>query len=241
MTNGGGVAVRLEHVTKRHPSRDGTTAALDDVTLSIRPGEFVAVVGPSGSGKSTLLNLVAGLDRPTSGSVVVDGDELGRLTEDARSDVRLRRIGFVFQSFNLFPDFTARENVAWPLTFLGVRWRPALDRAATLLADLGLPPEAVRRVPADLSGGEQQRVALARALVTAPDLVLADEPTGNLDWRAAEDVLAILSRMNAKRATTVILVTHNVAAALYADRTVRLRHGRLVDDRLTPARLRERA
>jgi len=226
----GPAALRLERVSKHYGSGERAVVALDGVTLTVAAGEFVSVLGPSGSGKSTILNLAAALDRPTSGCVALDGQDVSRLSNDEISDIRLRRIGFVFQSFNLFPTFTAAENVAWPLTFLGVGWRKARGRAATLLEELGIDSDAHGRLPPDLSGGEQQRVALARALVTGPRLLLADEPTGNLDWRTAKEVLAILSRLNARRAMTVILVTHNMAAAAYGHRTVRLCHGRLIDD-----------
>src|SRR5437899_1288899 len=162
------VAVALEEVAKAYGGGPQPVGALRGVTLAIPTGEFMAVLGPSGSGKSTLLNLIAGLDSPTSGRVLLGGRDLAFLGDDARSDLRLREIGFVFQSFNLFPTFTAEENVAWPLEFLGVRWREARRRAEEALAQVALPPSVAHRRPAELSGGEQQRVAIARALVTAP-------------------------------------------------------------------------
>src|SRR5881296_3906760 len=180
-------------------------------------------MGPSGSGKSTLLNLIAGLDTSTHGRVIVGGQELTRLSDDARSDLRLRHIGFVFQSFNLFPTFTAEENVAWPLGFVGVRWREARRRAREALARVALPPAAAGRRPAELSGGEQQRVAIARALVTEPRLLLADEPTGNLDSQTGQTILDLLRRLNEERHLTVVLVTHNALAASHAQRTIELR------------------
>src|SRR3989442_9860895 len=171
------VAIALEDVAKAYGGAPEPVGALRGVSLAIPAGEFVAILGPSGSGKSTLLNLIAGLDSPTSGRVLLGGRDLAFLGDDARSDLRLREIGFVFQSFNLFPTFTAEENVAWPLEFLGVRWREARRRAEAALAQVGLPPAAAGRRPAQLSGGGQQPRAVARAVVTEPRLLLAAEPT----------------------------------------------------------------
>jgi putative ABC transport system ATP-binding protein len=230
MTMHNGLAVRVERVSKRYGDGPRAVAALSEVTLGIAAGEFLAVVGPSGSGKSTLLNLVAGLDTPSSGRVVVAGEDLGALSEDALSDLRLRRIGFVFQTFNLFPTFSVQENVAWPLEFLGHGRRQARAGAAASLARLAVPETAWRRRPAELSGGEQQRVAIARALVTEPSLLVADEPTGNLDSVTGERILALLRQLNAERSLTVVLVTHSATAAARGDRTVELRDGRIVRD-----------
>ncbi len=223
---GGGVAV--ERVGKRYGDGPQAVTALTDVSVTVAAGELVSVMGPSGSGKSTLLNLIAGLDVPTSGRVVVDGRDLAALSEDERSALRLRRIGFVFQSFNLFPTFTAEENVAWPLEFLGVGWRDAAARAGAALAQVGVGGAARARRPAELSGGEQQRVAIARALVTRPGLLLADEPTGNLDSRTGDEILRLLAALNAADGVTIVLVTHSAAAAAYARRTIELRDGHVV-------------
>src|SRR5437867_4011228 len=171
------VAVALENVSKVYGGGPEPVGAVRDVSLTVPAGEFLAIVGPSGSGKSTLLNLIAGLDSATAGRVLLGGRDLGFLSDRARSDLRLREIGFVFQSFNLFPTFTAEENVSWPLEFLGVRWRDARRRAREALAQVALPPSVAHRRPAELSGGEQQRVAIARALVTEPRLLPADQPT----------------------------------------------------------------
>ncbi|HYY05313.1 MAG TPA: ATP-binding cassette domain-containing protein [Candidatus Limnocylindria bacterium] len=222
------LTVVLEAVSKRYGGGPEPVAALREVTLDIPAGEFVAILGPSGSGKSTLLNLIAGLDSPTAGRVLVGGRDLAYLGDGARSDLRLREIGFVFQSFNLFPTFTAEENVAWPLEFQGLGWREARRRAQATLAQVGLPPAVAPRRPAQLSGGEQQRVAIARALVTEPRLLLADEPTGNLDSQTGQTILDLLRRLNAERRLTVVLVTHNTLAASHAQRTVELRDGRVV-------------
>jgi putative ABC transport system ATP-binding protein len=225
-----GYAVVVEDVTKRYGDGPHAVPALNGVTVRVARGEFLAVVGPSGSGKSTLLNLIAALDAPSSGRVVVAGHDLAALDEDARSDLRLRAIGFVFQAFNLFPTFDATENVAWPLEFQGTRRRAARARAADLLTRLGLPPRAWTRRPAELSGGEQQRVAIARALVGEPRLLVADEPTGNLDSATGDDILTLLRDINERQRTTVVLVTHSPTAATRADRTIELRDGKIIRD-----------
>jgi putative ABC transport system ATP-binding protein len=222
------LAIALRHVSRCYGSGDQTVAAVHDVSLEVAAGEFVCVVGPSGSGKSTLLNLVAGLDSPDHGQVTVAGAELEHLDDDARSDLRLRALGFVFQAFHLFPTFTVEENVAWPLEFQGVRWAYARLRAAEILEHVGIPRGARSRRPAELSGGEQQRVAIARALVGEPELLLADEPTGNLDTRTGETILDLVRDLNTSRQLTVLMVTHSPQAAAYAHRTIEMRDGRVV-------------
>jgi len=222
-------AIALETVSKHHGSGPQAITAVRDVSVRVPGGQFVAITGPSGSGKSTLLNLIAGLERPSSGRILFGDRDLTRLSEDERSRLRLEHIGFVFQSFNLLPTFTAEENVAWPLEFLGMGWRAARRRAADALARVSLEA-ARRRRPAELSGGEQQRVAIARALVTEPWLLLADEPTGNLDSSTGEAVLALLQALNVERRVTIVMVTHSPVAAAYAERTVELRDGRVVGD-----------
>jgi len=223
-------AVILDRVSKQYGVGTQSVTAIDDVTLRVRAGEFLSIMGPSGCGKSTLLNLIAGLDTPASGEVTVCGRDLAHLSDDARSDLRLRHVGFVFQGFNLFPTFTVEENVAWPLEFLGVRWRHARRRAAEALEQVGMEVGAADRRPAELSGGEQQRVAIARALVTEPQLLLADEPTGNLDSRTGQAILDLLRRLNGERDLTVVMVTHSTFAATYGHRTVELHDGRIVRD-----------
>ena len=220
-------AIAFENVGKNFAAGSGAVAALIDVSLAVTHGEFVALTGPSGAGKSTLLHLVAGIDHPTSGRVLVGGEDLSHLSDDTRSDLRLRRVGIVFQSFNLFPTFTIEENVAWPLRFLGVGWRSARQRARRLLARLGIEEAAHVRLPAELAGGEQQRVAIARSLVTEPRILLADEPTGNLDSGTARIILTLLAHLNAELGLTILLVTHNPEAAAYADRVLALHDGRL--------------
>lgn len=220
----------LERVSKRYGSGAQAVYAVADVSLGVPAGEFVSVIGPSGSGKSTLLNLIAALDVPTEGRVLLGGHDLGGLCDDARSDLRLRGIGFVFQGFNLFPSFTVEENVAWPLEFLGRPWRSAREEAQRVLRDVGVEAKARSRRPAELSGGEQQRVAIARALVTRPRLLLADEPTGNLDSRTGQAILDLIRRLNVDQGLTVVMVTHNAFAATYGHRTIELRDGRVVRD-----------
>src|SRR5438552_5678236 len=220
--------IALEHVSKRYGDGPTAVAALADVSLEVSGGEFLSIMGPSGSGKSTLLNLLAGLDTPDSGRVVIGGRNLAQLSDNARSDLRLREIGFVFQSFNLFPTFAVEENIAWPLEFLGLSWREARRRAAGAMAQVGLESKVRARRPAELSGGEQQRVGIARALVTEPCLLLADEPTGNLDSRTARTILDLLGALNVEGQLTIVLVTHSTFAADYAHRIVEMRDGSFV-------------
>ena len=209
---------------KRLASGSREIALLSDVDLQVSAGEFVAIVGPSGSGKSTLLGLLAGLDRPTSGEVLIDGRAIQALGEDELARLRRARIGFVFQSFQLLSNFTARENVMLPLELaLAPDARAQADR---LLAQVGLA-ERAHHYPSQLSGGEQQRVALARAFASRPSILFADEPTGNLDSETGQAVLARLIELRARDATTLVLVTHDPAVASRADRTVRLLAGRV--------------
>jgi putative ABC transport system ATP-binding protein len=191
-------------------------------------GQFVAVTGPSGSGKSTLLGLVAGLDRPTTGSIRINGVELSLLDEDALARLRLAKIGYVFQSFHLIPTLTALENVAVPLELAGAA--DAVARAGALLDEVGLKAR-VGHYPAELSGGEQQRVALARAVANGPQLLLADEPTGNLDSATGAQIVDLLVGLHRRHGVTLVLVTHDPALAAFADRIVELRDGRVVGDR----------
>jgi putative ABC transport system ATP-binding protein len=227
-TSASRIAVALEDVSKDYRQGRDPVAALYEVSLRISTGEFVALLGPSGSGKSTLLNLIAGIDSPSGGRVLVGGRDLAHLRDDVRSDLRLREIGFVFQNFNLFPTFTVEENVAWPLEFLGVGWRDARRRARKMLEQVALSAAVACRRPAELSGGEQQRVAIARAIVTEPRLLLADEPTGNLDSHTGQTILDLLRCLNVEQKLTIVLVTHSSVAASYAQRTIELRDGRIV-------------
>jgi putative ABC transport system ATP-binding protein len=216
--------LELRGLTRRFTSGGRSLCVLDRVDLSIAKGEFVAVLGPSGSGKSTLLALMAGLDRPSEGEVHLDGRRIDALSEDALALLRRRTVGFVFQSFQLLGNLTARENVLLPLELLDRR--DADTRADALLDAVGLG-ERGHHYPAQLSGGEQQRVALARAFATAPPLLFADEPTGNLDSATGALVLDIMLRLRREGGTTMVLVTHDPAVAALADRLVHLRDGRI--------------
>jgi putative ABC transport system ATP-binding protein len=229
------VAVVLERVSKRYDSGPESVPAVADLSLSVQRGEFVTIMGPSGCGKSTLLNLIAGLDTPDEGRVVVAGHDLAQLADDARSDLRLHHIGFVFQSFHLLPTFTVEENVAWPLEVQGLRAREARDRARAVLDLVGIPDAACARLPAELSGGEQQRVAIARALATNPLLLLADEPTGNLDSRTGVAILDLLRALNRTEAVTIVMATHSTFAGAYGHRTIDLCDGKIVREYVGPS------
>lgn len=211
--------------TYRSGSRDLTV--LKDITFDVSPGEFLAILGPSGSGKTTLLGLLAGLDLPTSGMVHLDGEDLGSLTEDERARLRVEKIGFVFQSFQLMPTLTAQENVQVPLELRGQS--EAGIRAHDLLARVGLSGRE-HHYPVQLSGGEQQRVALARAFSTRPKILFADEPTGNLDASTGATIIELMAELNNDQGTTLILVTHDLELASRARRTIRLADGRLSGD-----------
>jgi putative ABC transport system ATP-binding protein len=221
--------VETTHLTKIYGAGDTAVTALDDLTLSVKAGEFVAVMGPSGCGKSTLLHLLGGLDRPTSGEVVIDGQLLARLDDSALSELRRRKIGFIFQFFNLIPVLTAAENAALPLLLDGFNPAKANAKAVEWLEKTGLGDRKTHR-PDQLSGGQQQRVAVARALVAAPALVLADEPTGNLDSRASDEIAALLRKVADDWGRAVIMVTHDPRIAAYADRIVFLKDGAIVDE-----------
>jgi putative ABC transport system ATP-binding protein len=220
--------VSIECVSKSYGLGPQVFWALREVSLQITNGEFLSIMGPSGSGKSTLLNIMAGLDVPSSGRVFVSEANLAGLSDDARSDARLRNIGFVFQSLNLFPTFSVEENVSWPLEFQGIGSRDAARCAGQVLEQVGVSASARRRRPAELSGGEQQRVAMARALVTQPRILLADEPTGNLDSKTGQAILDILRSLNVERSLTVVLVTHSAFAATYGHRTIELCDGQII-------------
>lgn len=225
-------ALRFASVSKHFAFGETDVLAVDAVTLEIAPGEFTAITGRSGSGKSTLLNLAAGIDTPSGGEVWVDGRELSRLSDDALTLLRRETIGVVYQFFHLLPGLSVRENVALPLLLGRAREREALDRAEALLAEVGLTSRADAR-PHTLSGGEMQRAAVARALVHRPRLLLADEPTGNLDSRAAAQVIALLGQMGERHGATVVMVTHSREAAQAARRVIEMRDGRVVADTLS--------
>jgi putative ABC transport system ATP-binding protein len=220
--------LELRHVSRVHGSGATTVTALDDVTLTVQPGELVAVMGPSGSGKSTLLNLAGGLDQPTAGDVLVEGQLLGTLSTRALAALRRRSIGYVFQDLNLLPALTAAENVSLPRELDGVAQRSARREALATLERFGLT-DIADRFPDDLSGGQQQRVAIARAFIGDRRLLLADEPTGALDTTTGESVLRLL-REQCEGGSAGVLVTHESRHAAWADRIVFLRDGRVVDE-----------
>jgi putative ABC transport system ATP-binding protein len=218
--------VEAEGLERTYASGTAPVAALAGLSLQVRRGEFLAVMGPSGSGKSTLLNILAGLERPTAGRVVVDGVDLAALDENGLARYRRGNVGIIFQAFNLLPRYRVIDNVAFPLLFAGVPLDERQRRAAAVLDRLGMGPRAGHR-PSELSGGELQRTAIARALITDPALLLADEPTGNLDSANGEALLALLAELHAK-GQTIVLVTHDPAIAARAERVIRMRDGRLV-------------
>jgi len=220
--------IQLKDVTKSYGADSGVVA-LKKITLTIGPGERVAVMGPSGSGKSTLLNLVCGLDEPTSGSVKVEGVELAGLSDDGRTRLRREKIGMIFQTFNLLSTLTALENVALPLRLQGLSKKEAEGRATAMLGHVGLKKRTEHR-PDQMSGGERQRVAIARALIFQPPLLLGDEPTGNLDSRTGDEILRLLDELQREYQSTLLMVTHNVQAANICSRVVTLHDGEIVSD-----------
>ena len=216
--------IRLVEVSKIYDGAGARVAALANVSLAIAPGEFVALMGPSGCGKSTLLHLIAGVDLPTSGEVWVDGRSLAQLSDRALSHFRRDRVGIVYQFYNLLPTMSAWENVALPALLAGLPPRVARERAEDLLGQVGMLHRK-DHWPHELSGGEMQRVAIGRALVNGPPVLLADEPTGNLDSKAGREVLELLAQLNAERGVTVLLATHSQEAAAFAQRIIHLRDG----------------
>ena len=220
--------IRLDQVTKRFEGKAQVTA-LDAVSLTIERGEMVSIIGPSGSGKSTLLNLVGALDRASSGVVRVDGEPLEGLSEDGLTRLRRDKIGFIFQFFNLLPTLTCLENVALPLHLRGWSRKKVIARATELLSMVGLGDRLHHR-PEELSGGQRQRVAIARALSIHPPILLADEPTGNLDSRTGQEILALLHDLHSSTGSTVVIVTHDDGVARSCERTIALRDGRIVED-----------
>ena len=224
--------ITLEGITKTYVNGKLTVPVLYGIDLSIYEGEFTSIMGPSGSGKSTFMNILGCLDRPTSGSYRLDGEEVAHLGDDELAYVRNKRIGFVFQSFNLLPKLTALDNVALPMVYAGVSKAERTARASQLLTELGLGTR-LDHMPAELSGGQRQRVAIARALANDPAIIMADEPTGNLDSKASLDVMHIFTELY-QEGRTIILVTHEPDIAEYAGRNVVLKDGLIVEDRINP-------
>jgi putative ABC transport system ATP-binding protein len=221
--------IQTSNLTKIYGSGETVVTALDHVNLKVEAGEFIAVMGPSGCGKSTLLHLIGGLDRPSEGQVTIDGQELARLEDTALSELRRRKIGFVFQFFNLIPVLNATENAALPLLLDGVSQAKSNTRAAEWLGKVGLGDRHQHR-PDQLSGGQQQRVAIARALVAEPVLILADEPTGNLDTHSSDEIADLLRKVAEEWGRSVVMVTHDPRIAAYASRIVFLKDGKIVDE-----------
>ena len=219
--------ISLRNVTRHYKSGDRTVHAVEDVSLEIARGEFIAVTGPSGCGKSTLMHLLAGLDTPTSGTIVIDGLSLHEADDAALTDYRRRRLGLVFQFFNLLPTMNVLENVSFPLLLQGVSHAESEARAGELLKLVGMDDRA-RHFVHQLSGGEQQRTAIARALIHRPSLVIADEPTGNLDSKSAEMVTGVLARIGKERLATLVVVTHSAEVARVASRRIEMRDGKVV-------------
>ena len=226
--SGTGPVIQVSDVTKTYELGDIVVRALRGVSVEIEPGEYVAIMGPSGSGKSTLMHILGCLDMPTTGSYRINGVDVRGLDEDDLSDLRNRYIGFVFQAFNLIPRTRALANVALPLQYAGMPKSERVERARTALAMVGLSDRG-DHLPSELSGGQQQRVAVARALVTNPALILADEPTGNLDSHSTHEVLSVFEHLN-RQGRTIVLITHEEEVAAHAKRVIRVRDGRIVAD-----------
>jgi putative ABC transport system ATP-binding protein len=221
--------IQLDHIHKIYTMGDVEVHALRGVSLTIREGEFVAIMGASGSGKSTTMNIIGCLDRPTRGTYILDGEDVSQMSKDERADIRCQKIGFVFQGFNLLPRTSALENVELPMLYLGVDSAQRHQRALEALAAVGLAGREQNH-PNQLSGGQQQRVAVARSLVNNPALILADEPTGNLDSRTSVEVMEIFQRLNRERGITLVLVTHEHDIAQYAQRVVVFKDGKIKSD-----------
>jgi putative ABC transport system ATP-binding protein len=221
--------IETEHLTKIYELGDATVHALDDVSLNVEQGEFVAIMGPSGSGKSTFMNVVGCLDAPTGGRYLLDGTDVGRRSHDDLAALRNKKIGFVFQGFNLLPRTTAMENVELPMLYDGCTPKERHRRAIDALKAMGLEGREHHH-PNQLSGGQQQRVAIARALVNRAPLILADEPTGNLDTHSSAEIMELLVKLNREAAITIILVTHEQDIAAFSRRIVRFRDGKIVSD-----------
>lgn len=224
--------IQVENLTKIYGKGETAVTALDNVSLSVESGEFLAVMGPSGCGKSTLLYLIGGLDRPSAGQVIIKGQDLNKLSDDALTRLRRREIGFVFQFYNLIPVLTATENAAMPILLDGTRTSKAKAKAREWLEKVGLGDRLNNR-PDQLSGGQQQRVAVARALVAEPELILADEPTGNLDTHSSEEIADLLRQVANQWGRAVVMVTHDPNVAAHADRILFLKDGIIVDETIT--------
>lgn len=222
--------IEIKNMSKIYRIGNVEVKALDDISLSIKQHEFVSIIGPSGSGKSTLMNMIGCLDVPDSGEYYLDGKEVSRLKDEELAEIRNHKIGFIFQGFNLLQKLTAVENVELPLIYQGVHTRERYERSVEALKQVGLG-ERIHHKPMELSGGQQQRVAIARALVGNPPLILADEPTGNLDSKSGREIMGMLKELH-KKGNTIVLITHDNEIAMQAERIIRIQDGEIIEDRM---------
>jgi len=229
--------LECRHIGKTYGSGDMAVEVLKDVNFTVQDGEFVAIMGPSGSGKSTLMNILGALDVPTAGTYLLDGKDVSKLTDNELSDIRKEHIGFVFQSFNLLRRASVLRNVMLPLVYAGIPGEEREKRARAALLDSGLPETHFNHLSNQLSGGQMQRVAIARALVNDPSLILADEPTGNLDTKTGEIVLHTFQELNSRLQRTIILITHERYVAEHTDRIITIRDGKIISDERNPTRV----
>ncbi|HPH78560.1 MAG TPA: ABC transporter ATP-binding protein [bacterium] len=229
--------IELKDIRKVYGSGKSETVVLKGVNFKIEKGEFVAVIGPSGSGKSTLMNILGLLDQPTSGQYFLEGEDVSKLSEDKLADLRLNKIGFVFQSFNLLPRTTVLRNVELPLIYTNVPLGERQERAKKLLTQVDLPEDTFDNYSNEISGGQMQRVAIARALVNNPSIIFADEPTGNLDTKTGEYVLKIFQRLNEEQGNTIVMITHEADVASHAKRIIKIVDGNIVEDKAVENRI----
>lgn len=221
--------IQVSHISKIYRNDSVETKALDDVSFEIQEGEFVAIMGPSGSGKSTLMHILGALDLPTSGTYTLAGENVSALTDDELADIRNRKIGFVFQAFNLLPRTSALKNVALPMMYAGVHKKERIQKAGKLLEMVGLE-DRIHHTPSQLSGGQQQRVAIARSLIMNPSMILADEPTGNIASNQADEIMSVFEKLN-DEGHTIVMITHEPEIAHHAKRIILIRDGKIIEDR----------
>jgi putative ABC transport system ATP-binding protein len=219
--------IKINNITKKFKSRDSTVTAVNNVSFSINKGDFVSIIGKSGSGKTTLFALMGALEKPTEGSIIIDNEDITKMPESKLIKYRREKIGFVFQQYNLIPNLTALENVILPMEFAGVKTQDRIKRAKDLLNKVGIDSTKQKRKPSRLSGGEQQRISIARALGNKPSLILADEPTGNLDSTTGKSIITLLNKLSKSDNTTIIIVTHDLNMTKYTDITFKITNGKL--------------